>query len=120
MSNLLREEVTMKDISDRRSFGVQWSPTYGLKFQLINPKGTTNLQFHSSRAGYDTVEAPSRFGLNSPPQSYDDFLRVAAQYMEELDRTIEHARKHTVVHKIDGGTRSVDQDTPPQRFLRLF
>jgi hypothetical protein len=110
----------MKDISDRRSFGVQWSPTYGLKFQLINPKGTTNLQFHSNRAGYDTVEAPSRFGLNSPPQSYDDFLKVAAQYMEELDRMTEYARKHTVVYKIDGGTRSVDQDTPPQRLLGLF
>lgn len=110
----------MKDISDKRSFGVQWSPTYGLKFQLINPKGTTTLQFHSNRAGYDIVEAPSRFGLNFPPQSYDDFLKVAIQYMEELDLMTEDARKYTVVHKIDGGTRSVDQDTPPQRFLRLF
>jgi len=110
----------MKDISDKHSFGVQWSPACGLKFRLINPKGTTALYFDSNRAPSDTVDDPSRFGLSAPPQSYAEFLHVVRRYMTELDRMTEHARKYTVIHKAEGGTRQVDQDTPPQRFLGIF
>jgi hypothetical protein len=110
----------MKDISDRHSFGVQWSPTYGLKCQLVNPKGTRTLHFHSNHAMSDTVDDPSRFGLMSPPRDYDEFLQIVRQYMNELDRMTEYAKKHTVIHKAEGGTRRVDEDTPRQRFLGLF
>lgn len=111
----------MKDISDRRSWGVQWSPTYGLKFELHNPKGTTALLFQSNHGMSDGVEAPSRFGLDTPPASYSEFMQVAREYIREAERMTEYAKKHTVIHKFDGGTRRPDEDTPPQRlFWGLF
>lgn len=112
----------MKNISDRKSWGVEWSPTATLKFRLYNPKGTTELIHNRTGAGNITERAdnPSRFGLNSPPESYDEFYTIAQRWAAECEAMTEYVRKHTVIHKAEGGTRRPDEDTPRQRFLGIF
>lgn len=113
----------MKDISDRKSWGVEWSPVAGLKFRLFNPKGTTILIHNRTGAGNitETADDPSRFGLDSPPESYAEFYRIAQRWADEAARMAEYARKNTVINKFDGGTRRPDEDTPKQRkLLGLF
>lgn len=112
----------MKNISDRRSWGVEWSPMAGLKFRLYNPKGTTELSHNRTGAGNitETVDDPSRFGLDSPPESFSEFHTIARQWAREVERMAEYARRHTVIHRAEGGTRRPDEDTPRQRFLGIF
>lgn len=101
----------MKDVSDRKSYGAEWEPVDGLKFQLFNRKGTDRLEFQSYRNGRsalcERVQEPSRFGMHRAPESYDEFYAVACRYSAEVERNTEYARKHTRVIREDGSTRAV-------------
>lgn len=118
----------MKDISDRKSWGVEWSPCSGLKFRLFNPKGTTQLIHNRTGAGNitETADDPSRFGLTSPPENYNEFYHIAQRWADEAEKMAKYVRNNTIIHTIEGGTRRPDEDTPPERirdgrlFLGLF
>lgn len=79
-----------QNVSNLAAFGVQWSAgENGNEMQLVNLRGTTGLLFsmrnqREGRSNWSTTSVvdPSRFGLNTPPRNYKEFLAVARSYIE--------------------------------------
>jgi hypothetical protein len=77
------------NVSNPAAFGVEWTDAEGNVYQLVNPVGTTGLQWGRKPPGgthwwSGSVTDPDRFGLTTAPVKFSDFRGICERYVREL------------------------------------
>lgn len=79
--------IKLTNVSNPVAFAAEWTAGHnGNRFQLLNPRGTTDLNFAVLSEGATEWRAtgvvnPSRFGMDRPPRTVTEFLAIAERYV---------------------------------------
>ena len=80
-------KIKLTNVSNPAAFGAEWvNGSNGNRFQLVNPRGTTRLDFGVRSEGVTEwrttrVADPSRYGMNRPPRTVIEFLAIADRFV---------------------------------------
>jgi len=81
--------MNYQNVSNPAAFGAEWAAgDNGNRFQLVNSRGTTSLMFgvlHENSTEWISTQViePGRFGLDSPPRTWAEFLAIVRRYVED-------------------------------------
>lgn len=80
-------KTSLPNLSTLASYGTEWTSD-GTRHQMVNPIGAATLMFGTHTGGkwhLTTVTAPERFGMDSPPESFAEFLNIVVAFIGEDD-----------------------------------